>query len=65
MNFYLIDPKKLNPIEGHSIERVNWLSEKIVSEGYWSKPIAIAKEHNLVMDGHHRLESSLKLNLLR
>ena len=51
MNFYLIDPKKLNPIEGHSKERVNWLLEKIVSEGYWSKPIAIAKEHNLVMDG--------------
>ena len=65
MNFYLIDPKKLNPIEGHSIERVNWLSEKILSEGYWSKPIAIAKEHNLVMDGHHRLESSLKLGLIR
>ena len=65
MNFYLIDPKKLNPIEGHSKERVNWLSEKIVSEGYWSKPIAIAKEHNLVMDGHHRLESSLKLGLIR
>ncbi len=65
MNFYLIDPKKLNPIEGHSKERVNWLSEKIISEGYWSNPIAIAKEHNLVMDGHHRLESSLILGLRR
>lgn len=65
MNFYLIDPKKLNPIEGHNIERVNWLSEKILSEGYWTKPIAIAIEHNLVMDGHHRLESSLKLGLIR
>ena len=29
MNFYFIDPKKLNPIEGHSKERVNLLSEKL------------------------------------
>lgn len=65
MNFYLINPIKLNPIEGHSKERVDWLSEKISYEAYWSKPIAIAKEHNLVMDGHHRLESALRLGLKR
>ena len=65
MNFHLINPKNLNPIEGHNKERVDWLSEKILSEGYWSKPLAIAKEHNLVMDGHHRLQSALKLRLMR
>ena len=65
MIFYLINPQKLNPIEDHSKERVDWLSEKIISDGYWSKPISIAKEHNLVMDGHHRLEASLKLGLVR
>tara|TARA_A100001388_G_C28455625_1_gene350758 strand:- start:63 stop:440 length:378 start_codon:yes stop_codon:yes gene_type:complete len=65
MNFHLINPLKLNPIEAYSKERVDWLSKKIISEGYWSKPIAIAKEHNLVMDGHHRLESSFRLGLLR
>ena len=65
MNFYLINPIKLTPIEAYDKERVAWLSEKIISEGYWSKPIAISKEHNLVMDGHHRLESSLKLGLTR
>ena len=65
MNFYLINPIKLNPIEGHNEERIDWLSAKIISEGYWSKPIAIAKEHNLVMDGHHRLQSALKLGLIR
>ena len=65
MNFYFLNPIKLNPIEEYSEERVNWLQKKIISEGYWSKPIAIAKEHNLVMDGHHRLEFSLKLGLLR
>ena len=63
MNFHLINPKNLNPIEDHNEERVDWLSEKILSEGYWSKPLAIAKEHNLVMDGHHRLQVALKLNL--
>ena len=65
MNFYLINPKKLNPIEDHIKERVDWLSKKIITEGYWSNPICIAKEHNLVMDGHHRLEASLKLGLNR
>ncbi len=65
MNFYLINPKKLNPIEDHSKKRVNWLTEKIISDKYWSKPLAIAKEHNLVMDGHHRLEASLKLKLIK
>lgn len=63
MNFYLINPIKLIPIEDHSKERVDWLYDKIISEGFWSKPLAIAKEHNLVMDGHHRLEVSLKLKL--
>ena len=61
MNFYFLNPIKLNPIEEYSEERVNWLQKKIISEGYWSKPISVAKEHNLVMDGHHRLEASLKL----
>ena len=65
MNFHLINPINLNPIEGHNEQRVDWLSAKIFSEGYWSKPIAIAKEHNLVMDGHHRLQSALKLKLRR
>ena len=65
MNFYFLNPIKLNPIEEYCEERVNWLQKKIISEGYWSKPIAISEEHNLVMDGHHRLESSLKLGLKR
>ena len=63
MNFYFLNPIKLNPIEEYSEERVNWLQKKIISEGYWSKPISVAKEHNLIMDGHHRLEASLKLGL--
>ena len=29
MNFYLINPLKLNPIEAYSKERVDWLSKKL------------------------------------
>jgi len=65
MNFYFLNPKKLNPIEEFNKERVEFLQKKIISEGYWSKPISIAKEHNLVMDGHHRLEASLQLGLIK
>ena len=63
MNLYYINPKKLNPIEDYSQERVDWLLKKIKSEMEWSVPLAISIEHNLVMDGHHRLQVSLKLNL--
>ena len=65
MNFYFLNPKKLNPIEEFSKERVDLLQKKIISEGYWSRPISVAKEHNLVMDGHHRLEVSLKLGFVK
>jgi len=65
MNFYFINPIKLNPIEDYDRERVDWLADKIINEGIWSKPIAVAIEHNLVMDGHHRLQASLKLKLIK
>ena len=63
MNLYYINPKKLNPIEDYSQERVDWLLKKIKSEMEWRVPLAISIEHNLVMDGHHRLQVSLRLNL--
>ena len=65
MKSFFIDPKKLNPIEEFDNERVNWLKDKIQNEGHWFKPIAISKEHNLVMDGHHRLEVALRLDFKR
>ena len=65
MKYFLLNPNKLNPIEDYSEERVNWLVEKIRSEQKWTLPIAVAKEHNLIMDGHHRLESSIRLGLKR
>ena len=63
MTVYFLNPKKLNPIDNYDSNRVDWLKEKIKKEDKWTMPIAIAQEHNLVMDGHHRLQVALELNL--
>ena len=63
MHVYFLNPKKLNPIEDFDSNRVDWLKEKIQKEEKWTVPLAVAQEHNLVMDGHHRLQVALNLNL--
>ena len=59
----LVDTDKLRAIEGHSKKRVKWLREKILSEGVWRRPLAVEKNHHLVLDGMHRLEVARSLNL--
>lgn len=61
----LIDPKRLRHIEGFSKKRALWLRRKIEAEGIWTKPLAIDRQHLLVMDGQHRMEVALALNLSR
>ena len=63
MKVYFLNPKKLNPIEDYDSNRVDWLKAKIKKEYIWTVPVAIAQEHNLVMDGHHRLQVALELDL--
>lgn len=63
MEISLINPKKLVHIEGFSSKRVEWLKQKIITEGYWIKPIALDDQHHLVLDGQHRTEVALSLNL--
>lgn len=63
MKVFFLNPKILNPIEDFDSNRLDWLKEKIQKERLWKVPIAIAQEHNLVMDGHHRLQVALSLNL--
>lgn len=65
MKVYFLNPNKLNPIEDFDAIRLDWLKEKIKKEDLWTVPIAIAQEHNLVMDGHHRLQVALSLNLTK
>jgi hypothetical protein len=61
----MIDPKKLRHIEGFSVRRVEWLRAKVVSQGRWTKPIALDNRYNLVLDGQHRMEVALALGLRR
>ncbi len=65
MRLELIVPGVLRHIEGFSARRVKWLREKVVAEGIWTRPIAIDDEHNLVLDGQHRMEVALELGLRR
>lgn len=61
----MVDPALLRHIEGFSPRRVAWLRDKILSEGRWIKPIALADSHHLVLDGQHRMEVALELGLRR
>lgn len=59
----LIDVVNLRHIEGFSHRRVEWLKEKILKEEFWVKPIAIDANYFLVLDGQHRMEVALSLEL--
>ena len=59
----LVHTNKLRHIEGHSLKRVEWLRNKIESDGFWTVPLKIDDKHQLVMDGQHRMEVALKLGL--
>lgn len=61
----MINPARLRHIEGFSARRVSWLRKKMMLEGRWIKPIALDDEHNLVLDGQHRMEVALTLGLKR
>ncbi len=61
----MVNPAALRHIEGFSARRVQWLREKILAEGRWTKPVVLDDEHNLVLDGQHRVEVALELGLKR
>jgi hypothetical protein len=50
-------------IEDFSPARVEWLADKIQSEGFWTVPIKVERNLCLVMDGQHRMEAAKKLGL--
>jgi choline kinase len=59
----MISPQDLKHIEQYNEERVQELMKKIQAEGVWTKPMYIEKNHNLVLDGQHRLQVALRLGL--
>lgn len=58
-----IETEKLKHIENFDEERVNILVEKIEKDGAWLKPIYIEKNHNLVLDGQHRLQAAIRMGI--
>lgn len=61
----LVDPRQLLHIEDYDRARVELLRDVIVSEGRWTQPMVIERDHGLVLDGQHRLEVALALGLQR
>lgn len=59
----LVEVKKLRHIEGFSQKRVDWLRDKILRENFWIVPLKVDDEHDLVMDGQHRMEVAKSLEL--
>lgn len=57
--------QRLRHIEGFSQRRVDWLVGKILDEGIWTKPVALDADHDLVLDGQHRMEAARMLGLAR
>lgn len=65
MKVILYEVSKLKHIEGFSPKRVEWLKDKILREQVWTVPLALDNKHGLVLDGQHRMEVALGLNLFR
>lgn len=55
--------ERLRHIEGFSRKRVDWLVDKIRTEGMWTRPVALDEAHDLVLDGQHRMEAAKQLGL--
>ena len=62
VSIVMVEVPTLRHIEGFSQKRVDMLKQKILDEGIWNKPIALDEEHNLVLDGQHRMEVARALN---
>ena len=62
MNPALVNPAELIPLEDYDRERAKWLSGQILRDNKWTQPIVISPEM-FIMDGHHRREAALLLNL--
>ena len=59
----LVSVDELRHIEGFSHRRVEWLKGKILKDNVWNKPIAIDLSNYLVLDGQHRMEVAIALQL--
>ena len=63
LNVSLITVCSLIPHEQHDTDHVSELIHKIKNSQFWLKPIIVEKEHNIILDGHHRFTSAKLLGL--
>ncbi|MCK7616029.1 hypothetical protein [Roseibium sediminicola] len=61
--YYLIDPRLLVPTEETDIDRLEEVECELLKSGRWRCPVAAQKDALFIMDGHHRLEVSRRLQL--
>lgn len=61
----LINIAQLLEIEEHIAERKDLLKKQILDEGIWNKPIVVEKNHNLILDGHHRFNIAKEIGLTK
>mgnify|MGYP006080255717 CR=1 FL=1 len=58
-----IETQRLQHIEGYSKKRALWLQDKILNENAWTVPLKVEDTNFLVMDGQHRMEVAIALEL--
>jgi hypothetical protein len=65
MGFQLVPIHELKEHEEIIPEHLRELREEIVSDGVLIRPIAVTREHLIVLDGHHRLNILKELGCAR
>lgn len=58
-----ISPEIIKPTEEFRKDRVDELAENIILEETWTTPILVEKHNLVIMDGHHRYQVALMLEL--
>ena len=61
----LIDIEELHGHEQVVESQVNYLKTNLQQLGYFFRPILVVKKHNVVLDGHHRIQALKELGGVR
>jgi hypothetical protein len=61
----LIDIEKLHGHEQVVRPQIDYLKTNLQRLGYFFRPILVVKKHNVVLDGHHRIEALKELGGVR
>jgi len=63
MECQFIKPRQLRPTEEHDSEAVSELAAKIARDGFWRAPVLIHCGNLAILDGHHRRQVAIDMNL--